>query len=358
MKPTGSQILAEFFNCSVNILNDSKALEKIIAEGIGTCDLGLVSLNSHCYDPIGVTSIAVISESHVAIHTYPEARHASVDIFTCSRGNQKSKHLLDYLERKLMPATTRIVEVSRGNPLEVSRTNWITDDNSAAGFDVRYRVDQEIFAGVSKYQDIKVIDNQDFGRMLFLDNDLQIAERDAYLYNEAMVEPLRNNLNSLSSVAILGGGDGGVLYELLKLNPGRVSVIDIDAEVIRVAKTYLENICHNAFEDERVDIVIEDVFKYLDGSLQFDAMIYDLTMHPESFIAMDRRIYLDQLFEKIKDSLKVKGVLSLQCASEYDHGTIALVENILNRHFSSVKLVKKYIPSYGSMWMFASCIKT
>lgn len=358
MKPTGSQILAEFFNCSANILNDSGALERILAEGIGACNLGLVSLNSHCYDPIGITSIAVISESHIAIHTYPEARHASVDIFTCSRGNEKSQHLLRFLEEKLLPATIRVVEVSRGNPLEVAKTNWITDDNSAAGFDVRYRIDREVFSGTSRYQDIKVIENQDFGRMLFLDNDLQIAERDAWLYNEAMVDPLRGKLNAQSSVAILGGGDGGVLYELLKLNIRSVSVIDIDEEVIRVAKTYLRSICHSAFEDERVDVVVADVFEYLDGSHQFDAMIYDLTMHPESFIVMDREDYLDRLFTKMKEDLKVGGLVSLQCASEYDHGTIALVGKLLNRHFTSVKLVKKLIPSYGSMWMFASCIRT
>lgn len=358
MKPTGNQILAEFFRCSANILNDSDALERILAGGIEACGLGLVSLNSHCYDPIGITSIAVISESHIAIHTYPEAHHASVDIFTCSRGNEKSQHLLHYLEEKLMPATTRVVEVSRGNPLEVSRTNWITDDNSATGFDVRYRVDRELFSGLSRYQDIKVIENQDFGRMLFLDNDLQIAERDAWLYNEAMVSPVRGKLDDLSSVAILGGGDGGVLYELLKLDPGSVSVIDIDEEVIRVARTYLESICHSAFEDERVNIVLADVFEYLDGSHQFDAMIYDLTMHPESFIVMDREDYLNQLFMKMKEDLKSQGVVSLQCASEYDQKTTALVEKLLNRHFSSVKMDKKLIPSYGSMWMFASCIKT
>jgi len=357
MKPTGRQILAEFFDCSVNILNDPDALERILAEGVDACNLGLVGMNSHCYDPIGVTSIAIIRESHVAIHTYPEARHASVDVFTCSRGSHKSQDLLHYLEEKLMPATTRIVEVSRGNPLEVAGTNWITDDNSSAGFDVRYRVDRELYSGISKYQDIKVIENQDFGRMLFLDNDLQNAEGDAHLYNEAMVDPLRGKQNALSSVAILGGGDGGVLYEVLKLNPGSVSVIDIDEEVIWVAGTYLESICHHAFEDKRVNIVSADVFEYLDGSHQFDAMLYDLTMHPESFIVMDREVYLDRLFLKMREDLKSRGSISLQCASEYDHGTIELVENLLTRHFSSVKLEKKFLPSYGSMWMFASCIK-
>jgi len=357
MKPTGTQILAEFFDCSVNILNDPGALEAILAEGIEACNLGLVGINSHCYDPIGVTSIAVIQDSHVAIHTYPEARHASVDVFTCSRVSHKSMDLLHYLEGKLMPGTTRVVEVSRGNPIEVANTNWITDDNSSAGFDVRYRIDRELYSGISRYQDIKVIENQDFGRMLFLDNDLQIAERDAHLYNEAMVNPLRERGEGFASVAILGGGDGGVLYDVLKLNPGRVSVIDIDEEVIHVAKTYLRSICHSAFEDERVEIVIGDVFDFLDGSHCFDAMIYDLTMHPESFMVMDRKAYLDQLFTKMKADLKPRGVLSLQCASEYDHRTIELVDSLLKRHFDSVKLAKKFIPSYGSMWMFASCIK-
>ena len=144
MKPTGTQFVAEFFNCTKDILNDQNALEQILSTGITQCGVGLISINSHCYDPIGVTSIAVISESHVAIHTYPEARHASIDIFTCSRDSEVSFRILEFLKERLDPGTTRIAEISRGNPIEITNKNWITDDTGSHGFDIRYHIEEDL----------------------------------------------------------------------------------------------------------------------------------------------------------------------------------------------------------------------
>jgi len=354
MKPQGTQIIAEFFNCSADILNDSEVIEQIMRDGIDVCALDLVSLSSHCYDPIGITSIAVISESHVAIHTYPEARHASLDIFTCSRDNHKSLNLLDYFKERFTPGSTRIAEISRGNPIEVNSQNWITDDNNLSGFDIRYHIDKDIFSCISKYQNIRIIDNRDFGRMLFLDNDLQIAEKDAFLYNESMVSPLVEAGIPLNNVAILGGGDGGVLYELLKYNPQKVTLIDIDGEVTTACGKYLRGVCHDAFDDERVEIINDDVISFLESNHRFDAIIYDLTMRPEAFVAMDRETFLDRLFTKIKACLNPAGMITVQCCSDYDEEILKMADGILTKFFSDVRFTKTFIPSYCTPWIFAS----
>jgi len=356
MKPQGTQVLAEFFNCSSDVLNDRESLEAILREGINKFSLGLVSISSHCYDPIGITSIAVISESHVAIHTYPEACHASLDIFTCSRDSQVSFDLLNHFKKRLAPGSTRIAEISRGNPLEINSKNWITDDTNLSGFDIRYHIEKEIFSGTSTYQNIRIIDNEDFGRMLFLDNDLQIAEKDAHLYNQSMVSPLVDAAIPLHRVAILGGGDGGVLHELLRHGPQKVTLIDIDKEVITACRTYLKDICHDAFDDERVEIVNEDVSTFLDRNSGFDAIIYDLTMHPEAFIDMDREVFLDSLFRKIKGGLNPSGMITVQCCSDYDNETLKTAEVLLMKFFSDVRFTKTYIPSYCTPWVFASGI--
>ncbi len=357
MKPRGTQVLAEFFNCAPDILNDRESIEKIMCEGINRFSLGLVSLNSHCYDPIGITSIAVISESHVAIHTYPEACHASLDIFTCSRDSRVSFELLDYFKEQLAPGTTRVAEISRGNPLEINSKNWITDDTNLSGFDIRYHIEREIFSKKSTYQDIRIIHNEDFGRMLFLDNDLQIAEKDAYLYNESMVSPLVEAKIPLNDVAILGGGDGGVLYELLKHDPGRVTLVDIDREVTAACAQHLRGICHGAFDDERTELVHDDVLQFLDGSRRFDGVLYDLTMHPEAFIDMDREVYLDNLFSKIKGVMNPSGMITVQCCSAYDEETLKTAKILLARFFSDVRFAETYIPSYCTPWVFASGVK-
>lgn len=357
MKPIGMQIVAEFHNCSKDILNDKRAIEKIIHDGISECGFSLVGINSHCYDPIGVTTVAVISESHVAIHTYPEAQHASIDIFTCSPEKEQTNNLLDYLKEKLDPTTTRIAEITRGNPIEVTETNWITDVSDTIGYDIRYHIEKRLLSTMSQYQQIDIIDNEIFGKLMFLNNDLQIAEYDADLYNQSMVLPLVEAGIPLDTVAILGGGDGGVLHELLKHNPGKVFLIDIDREVIDASKKYLKCVCHDAFDDPRVEIINDDVNNVLDTGRRFDAVIYDLTMHPETFINMDREIYLERLFSKIDDRLNPGGMVTVQCCSEYDKDTYIMSENLLNKYFKDVTLFTTNIPSFCTPWVFASARK-
>ncbi len=357
MKPTGKQFIAEFINCSTDILNDQQTIERVLSEGIEKCGMNLVNINSHSFNPIGVTSIAIVSESHIAIHTYPEARHASLDIFTCSNESQLSIDLLDFLKGELNPDTVRVAEMKRGNPLEITHTDWITDLSESMGFEVRYHIEEKILNTRSEYQKIKVIKNENFGRMLFLDGELQIAAADAYIYNQSMVSPLIEAGNSLDNVAILGGGDGGVLYELLKHNPKSVTLIDIDKEVINTAKKYLTDICFDAFDDPRVAIIYADANTFLDGENDFDAIIYDLTMHPESFIKVDRKVYLEGLFAKIRNNLKENGIISVQCCSQFDWTTQGIITEILNKHFSNVAFTKSYIPSYCVSWIFASAKK-
>ncbi|MBW2637227.1 MAG: adenosylmethionine decarboxylase [Deltaproteobacteria bacterium] len=357
MKPTGKQHVAEFFNCSKDILNDVDEIERILKESILASDIELISISSHKYAPIGVTAIAIVSESHVAIHTYPEARHASIDIYTCSRG-PASATILSHLKDKLEPFTTRIAVLSRGNPIEVTDTNWITDDTGSAGFDIRYHIENEIYGKISQYQDIRIIDNETFGKMLFLDNDLQISEYDAHLYNASMASPLIDAGIPLDHIAILGGGDGGVLWELLKQSAGKVSLIDIDGEVVKACKAHLTCICHGAFDDDRCEVINDDVFNYLDGTHQFDAIIYDLTMHPEAFIDMDREIFLTDLFTKVISDLKQGGVVSVQCCSEHDKETLELTKRLLAKFLSDVKFTRTFIPSYCTSWVFASGIKS
>jgi len=354
MKPVGMQIVAEFHNCAKDILNDRVQIENILSDGISECGFSLVDINTHTYDPIGVTSIAVISESHVAIHTYPEARHASVDIYTCSPEKEATNCLLEYLKDKLGPTTTRTAEITRGNPIEVTETNWITDVSDTIGFDIRYHIDKHYVSMLSKYQQIDIIENEIFGKILFLNNDLQIAEYDAHLYNRSMVSPLIEADIPLQNVAILGGGDGGVLHELLTHNPGHVTLIDIDPDVIKASKKYLFSICRDAFVDPRVTVINDDVTNFLDTDECYDALIYDLTMHPETFISMDREEYLEDLFSKIKCHLTPGGMVTAQCCSEYDRDTRAMSERILKKFFSHVTFFTTHIPSFCTPWVFAS----
>ncbi|MFV1977690.1 MAG: adenosylmethionine decarboxylase [Candidatus Scalindua sp.] len=355
MKPLGTQLIAEFIHCSKNILNHKKILEQALEIGIKKCGLTLKSLTSHQFNPVGVTVIAVISESHIAIHTYPEARHASIDIFTCANSSQAVNKLLHFLKSRFKPKTVRVIELLRGNPIEIKEEDWITSfSGSGCGFEVRYHIAKQLLSKRSKYQQIDIIDNENFGKILLLDKDVQITEIDSHIYSWNMIAPLIEAKKSLNKVAILGGGDGGILYELLKHNPGHVVLVDIDEEVIKATKRYLRCICKNAFSDPRAGIVIDDANKFLEKNHGFDAIIYDLTMHPEALTNMGRTTFLNEIFSKVKNSLKKDGIMSLQCCSEFDTATFKLIKRTLSKYFTDITFRKDFITSFCENWIFAS----
>jgi S-adenosylmethionine decarboxylase proenzyme len=353
MKPLGSQVIAEFVNCADDVLDDEAALEDILATGIQRCGLTLISTSVHKFDPVGATVVAVIGESHVVVHTYPEARHASIDIFTCSNGSHAKNDLLKYLEHRLQPSTIRFLDVTRGNPLEIKDKDWITSFSSN-GYETRYHVRELLYSGRSEFQQIDIIDNDTFGRMLFLDRDLQIAEKDASLYNANLVSPLIESGISLDRVVILGGGDGGVLSEVLMHNAGSVVLVDIDKAVIEASKTHLRSICGDAFEQDNVRVVIEDANEFLKQDHEFDAVIYDLTMYPEALTSSDRRDFIESMFAGIDSCLAPGGMVTMQCCSEFDTTTRELLSEILSQRFDGLHFKKSLVPSFCENWVFAS----
>jgi len=354
MKPLGRQIIAEFIYCSGKMLGNKKALDRMLKQGIEESGLTLVSLAGKQFDPGGVTSIALISESHVAIHTYPEAGHASIDIFTCANGSKNVNKLLRYLKSKLKPRKVSVMELDRGNPLSLSQKNWITSF-SGTGFEVKYHIKKKLLSKRTRFQQLDIIENDSFGRMMFLDKDLQIAEKDAVVYDEAMVLPVvRRKKKSLGKVAILGGGDGGVLREVLKHRPSAAYLIEIDDEVIKAARKYMPSVCKKAFDNRKANIVLDDANRFLDGAHYFDSIIYDLTMHPESITDMDRTDFLNQIFSKVKKNLNKGGVVSMQCCSEFDLETRKLLKKLLPKYFKKIDYQPVFIPSFCENWIFAS----
>ncbi|NOX36273.1 MAG: S-adenosylmethionine decarboxylase proenzyme [Calditrichaeota bacterium] len=83
MKALGRHILAEFFECDADILNDRERIEMYMKRAALESGATIVTSTFHEFNPHGVSGVVVIAESHLAIHTWPEYRYAAVDVFTC-----------------------------------------------------------------------------------------------------------------------------------------------------------------------------------------------------------------------------------------------------------------------------------
>ena len=82
-KYLGRHVLAEFFECDPNVLNNPTLVEKYMLDAALECGATVVQKCFHLFNPHGVSGVVIISESHLAIHTWPELGYAAVDLFTC-----------------------------------------------------------------------------------------------------------------------------------------------------------------------------------------------------------------------------------------------------------------------------------
>ncbi|NLY76787.1 MAG: S-adenosylmethionine decarboxylase proenzyme [Tissierellia bacterium] len=110
----GRHILAEFYNCDVDILKDTETIEKHMVDAAIKSKATVVKSVFHTFNPYGVSGVVVIQESHLAIHTWPEYGYAAIDLFTCGQ-EVDPWAAFEYLKDKLKAEKTETMEVDRGD---------------------------------------------------------------------------------------------------------------------------------------------------------------------------------------------------------------------------------------------------
>jgi len=138
-----------------------------------------------------------------------------------------------------------------------------------------------LFREKSDFQIIEVLSHDRFGRFLSLDGYIQASQADEFIYHEMAVHvPLLGQQRSDTSVLIVGGGDGGILREVLKHDFVKsVTMVEIDKKVIEVSNRFLG--IQGNYEDPRVSLVVQDasefVVKEKNNGVLYDVIILDLT---------------------------------------------------------------------------------
>jgi S-adenosylmethionine decarboxylase len=111
MKSVGRHLVLELWGC--HNLNSSDVVERALLDIVDSLKLTLLSMNVHPFSPIGVTGVAIVSESHVVIHTWPEHGYAAVDVFTC--GEQRNpEDAVPVLRKHFSPERIQVMEMTRG----------------------------------------------------------------------------------------------------------------------------------------------------------------------------------------------------------------------------------------------------
>ncbi|MFQ6056226.1 MAG: polyamine aminopropyltransferase [Methanosarcinales archaeon] len=213
-----------------------------------------------------------------------------------------------------------------------------------------------IYSKSSKYQKIYILDTEDFGKILVLDESIQTTEMDEFHYHEMIVHvPLLTHPNP-KKILIIGGGDGGCCKEVLKHNPEKVVCVEIDEEVVKSCEKYMPMIGENSFSNQSVELKIDDGIKFVEyDNNKFDVIIIDSTDPVE----IAEGLFSKEFYSKIYSKLEKDGIMVCQSESPFFHfETLKKVRNYLNDIFPIVKTYLSYIPTYPSgMWSFTLASK-
>ena len=179
----------------------------------------------------------------------------------------------------------------------------------------RFYQDRIVFAATSPWQRI-VVTNGRAGHRLFLNGNLQFAERDEYRYHEALVHPAMAGHGAARKVAVLGGGDGMAVREVLKY-PGvqSVTLVELDPNMTRLFSTHetLSRLNAGALRSPKLKIVNADAFQWLEQSQElFDVVIVDFP-DPTNFSI--GKLYTASFYALLEQRLAASGYAVIQTTS-------------------------------------------
>ena len=202
-------------------------------------------------------------------------------------------------------------------------------------------------------QHIEILDLEQFGKSLFINNEIQVAASDEHLYSSTFVISGLKLNNNKDKAAIIGGGDGGVARECISKGFNFIDWYELDPEVVEVCKKHLGKIGNKATEKNSVKCIWGDAFESI-KKVEDDR--YD-----QIFVDLNDDQYCIDLAAKNMNSLirilKPKGVITAQVGSQDQKPKqVENWQNVFNKNFGNTTLDRVYIPSFDCSWNFASSI--
>eukprot|EP00041_Stephanoeca_diplocostata_P025239 m.656790 g.656790 ORF g.656790 m.656790 type:complete len:505 (+) comp22707_c0_seq1:374-1888(+) len=390
--PTGKHLILDMYDINGDILNNEQHLRDVSIKLVRDIGMTMLSIQSHKLEPQGVSITVTLSESHFTIHTWPEHGVALVDLFTCGRTD-------------ILPNIGKVASSFGG---DLQHAKWALHPRGAQQLsDVESYVTsnqhfskQLLYQGRSQYQAIEVWQSTDpkesptTANLLFLDGVLQSSTADEHVYHESLVHPaMFAHPTGAQRVAVLGGGEGATVRELLKYKSiDEVVMVELDRGVIDASLQFLPqmNDCgfgargayKNCFNDSRVRLVVGDAFQWFSSQFpdtacdtasevdKFDVIVLDLLdpeLSPDSDFA--RHLYSKEMMGSLACALRHNGVFVVQLGRSPEPGNVEDIARLrfktniidtIGKHYHEhgTFVYDSYVPSYHGKWTFVLGCRT
>lgn len=227
---------------------------------------------------------------------------------------------------------------------------WYTEKQTEH-FGITAKVKRTLHTEQTPFQKLDMLETEEFGNMLTLDGMVMTTERDEFVYHEMVAHvPLFTHPNP-KNVLVVGGGDGGVLREIIK-HPEveKATLVEIDGQVIEYSKKYLPTIA-SAFGDERIEVKVDDGFMHIAQSRNaYDVIMVDST-EP---VGPAAKLFEKGFYEGIAKALKDDGLFIAQTDNPwFKADLIRQVFGDVNEIFPVTRLYTANVPTYPSgLWTF------
>jgi spermidine synthase len=186
-----------------------------------------------------------------------------------------------------------------------------------------------------------------------LDGAVQTTERDEFVYHEMMAHPPLFAHGAARRVLIIGGGDGGMLEEVLKhRGVERATLVELDPTVIAASRDYLPSVAGEAFDDPRTELVVSCGFRFVrDSTETWDVIIVDST-DPRG---PGWRLFATDFYEHCRARLTRGGILVAQSGVPFlQPDELGIVTARLGQVFADVGVYTAAVPTYyGGAMAFA-----
>jgi len=320
--------------------------EKLIYKIAKKAKVTVLEISRHKFEPQGFTIVALLAESHISFHTFPEKEIISFDFFTCAKISPVVA--LNIIKKE--------IEHKRIIKKEFNRDTVALYDDiyNSPGLKKYYVVNNVLEDFTSKVgQHIEILDLEQFGKSLFIDNELQVATNDEHLYSSTFVNSGLKLNKAKDKAAIIGGGDGGVARECISKNFNFIDWFELDPEVVEVCNKYLSKIGNNATKKNSVKCIWGDAFESIKSveDNRYDKIFVDLN---------DDQYCIDlaaKNMKSLKRILKPNGVITAQVGSQDKKPKqVDSWLKVFNKSFGNTTLDRVYIPSFDCSWNFASSV--
>ncbi|WP_067853730.1 adenosylmethionine decarboxylase [Nocardia shimofusensis] len=337
---TGWHVLAEFGGVDTDLCDDLERLESALRESLIAAGVTICDVVHKKFEPQGVTVLALLSESHASIHTYPESGEIFVDVFTCGSIGAGATKAVDLLRDALSPKDVRMQVIQRGHGSQ--------------------RIEEPVGAGLTRIWDLHevivdtntpfqhmVIARTEQGISLFSDDDRQSTEFSQLTYHEAMMVPAFVLAEKLDSVLIIGSGEGVASQMSVAAGATRVDHVDIDQLEVELCAQHLpygytsDELAAAVRGEGPITVHYADGWDFLQKAQQagtrYDVIVIDL---PDERVedAQHNRLYEAEFLSRCKALLAPGGVLSAQagCATMWRNETLKRSWQRFHEQFGTV----------------------